>query len=466
MAASSQNTTFPFGLSAFGPTIRHGALLATGDVFFVNNREAQANDDATHGRQPQTPFRTLAYAVGQATPRNGCLILVGEGHVESIASPSALTLNCEGARIVGLGVGATRPLLRFVTATTASLLVANPNITLENVVIDFTQVDGIVAGITVDAADFTLRDADVFVASALAQAALGLVTTTNADRLLLERVRFWGTSDSGTTAVVKLIGTPDGVTLRDCDVIGRAASALLYNAIGSVATNVLVERCRFRALANSVAVDLESAVTGAFRDVAIAGTTLTAIYHPASCASFNVRGFDENAPGTDAVALPFVGTGLGSGRSLVDELLGASLNYNRTNFFTVTADFASATWNTVGKHAIATVTGACRVRVLPVCTESLASLGTPAIQLGENTLTNSMILSTSALTILAGLFWTSIAPSAGVMALELLDRLENSGTIGYELFTAALTDGTLEFLVWWEPLNATGAVVAGTGATF
>ena len=144
------------------------------------------------------------------------------------------------------------------------------------------------------------------------------------------------------------------------------------------------------------------------------------------------------------------------------------------NYFAVTADMTSATWNTVASHEIATVTGMVHMIVIPECTETLTDTADGAsIQLGHQSLTTALIASTTAATagtvIETGEIWVDATP-ADVMVLrsgfEPLDFIIAGGLdIGYEITGAALTDGTLVFHVWYEPLNSTGAVTAGAGGS-
>jgi len=142
------------------------------------------------------------------------------------------------------------------------------------------------------------------------------------------------------------------------------------------------------------------------------------------------------------------------------------------NYFAVTADMSSATWNTQAKHEIATVTGMVHMVIIPECTETLVDAADGAsIQLGHESLTTALIASTTAATagtvIEAGEIWVDATP-ADVMALrsafEALDFIIAGGLdVGYEITGAALTEGTMVFHVFWEALNATGAVAAGAG---
>jgi len=149
--------------------------------------------------------------------------------------------------------------------------------------------------------------------------------------------------------------------------------------------------------------------------------------------------------------------------------------YKFPNYFTVSADFTSATWNTVASHEIATVTGTVIMRVLPQCTETLTDAADGAsMQLGYEGATSAIIASTQAAggggnTIAAGEYWLDATPAdtfVSVAQLEAMTFIPGIGLdVGYEITGAALTDGTIVFHVWWEPLDSTGSVTAGAGGS-
>lgn len=136
-----------------------------------------------------------------------------------------------------------------------------------------------------------------------------------------------------------------------------------------------------------------------------------------------------------------------------------------SNALTITVDFASATWNTQATHEILTVTGLVRVRILPVCTENLAG-ATATLTLGVEGAANAFIASTTGTDIDAGELWIDATPTTTNEAYStLIDRIVYGVDIGYEIGTAALTDGTIVFYVWWDALSSDGNVTAGAGGT-
>lgn len=128
--------------------------------------------------------------------------------------------------------------------------------------------------------------------------------------------------------------------------------------------------------------------------------------------------------------------------------------------FTVTADFTSATWNTIATHEVVNVTGAVALQIFPVCQGDLTGAG--SIRLGTDTNTAAFIVATTATNIDNGEIWASASPTANLAKSAWLDTLV-TGDVGYEITTAALTGGSLLFVVFWQPMAAGSTAVAGTG---
>ena len=150
----------------------------------------------------------------------------------------------------------------------------------------------------------------------------------------------------------------------------------------------------------------------------------------------------------------------------------ASPSTDSPNHIVVTANFSSATWNTVGTHEVFTVTGAVRVRLWQLCTQTLedaADLAT--IQFGDALASDDFIGSTGAagnggVTLSAGQWWYDTSPEFAISTFNavVLDMVIGNGEdIGYELAGEALTAGKIEFHCAWEPLTAGSTVVAGAG---
>ncbi len=159
---------------------------------------------------------------------------------------------------------------------------------------------------------------------------------------------------------------------------------------------------------------------------------------------------------------------------MVRTLAGGGVNALASNHVAVTANMASATWNTAASHEVFTVTGAVRMWLWVLCTDTLTDAADAAdIQLGVAGATNAFIAATAAAGkggsgLAAGEAWCDATPAEtyGNASSLILDKIVSGGLdVGYEITGAALTGGSLEFHCVWVPLDGTGNVEAGAGGT-
>lgn len=145
--------------------------------------------------------------------------------------------------------------------------------------------------------------------------------------------------------------------------------------------------------------------------------------------------------------------------------VGGGANISSSNYISVSVDLESETWNTVASHEVFTVTGLVRVVMWITCTENVA--GATTIQFGVEGATDAIIGATTGTDLDANDLWYDASPATvyDTSANVLMDYVINGLDIGYEIGTAAGTDGTLVFHCVWEPLNSTGNVAAGAGGS-
>lgn len=101
------------------------------------------------------PYATLDYAVGACSASRGDVIMVKEGHTETIGAAGAIALDVAGITIIGCGTGPKRPTINLGTATTASITVTAANVTVRNMRFLSTFAD-VVTVFDVTAAGFAL----------------------------------------------------------------------------------------------------------------------------------------------------------------------------------------------------------------------------------------------------------------------------------------------------------------------
>ena len=125
-----------------------------GDIYFVGSAVTGASDAAGFGKNPDAPFATLDYAIGQCTENQGDVIYVLPGHAETT---TAIALDVAGVRIIGLGWGRIRPTLTADTTAGSLLTVSAANCEISNVRF-LGAASGNLALLDLAAADFVGRN--------------------------------------------------------------------------------------------------------------------------------------------------------------------------------------------------------------------------------------------------------------------------------------------------------------------
>src|SRR5229473_2146059 len=141
-------TNFPYGVSTIGgtpvlPNYVPGLSAGFGgtgnntnpglsNVYFVNSTVATASDASDHGSSPQTPFKTINFALSRTLANNSDVIYVGPGHVETISAAAgwpnaAAGKTADGVTIYFQGGEADRAQVTFTTSTAAQLVIGASN---------------------------------------------------------------------------------------------------------------------------------------------------------------------------------------------------------------------------------------------------------------------------------------------------------------------------------------------------
>jgi hypothetical protein len=238
-------------------------VATTGNIWFVDS--GCANAATATGRSPDYADVTIDAAINRATPSNGDVIVVMEGHAESITAANGIALDVAGIRIIGLGNGRNRPVVTFTTAVGASMDIAAANNCVENIVF-VCNIDDQTAMVNITAADVTLRGCEFQMSDATYDAEIGVLVSAAGDRFKIEDCHFHGTS---TTAVAGAIsfGAADNSVIRRNMICGYfGTSGCVLNAAAAVnvviSENILLNRS---ADANNLLINLHAS-TVAFID--------------------------------------------------------------------------------------------------------------------------------------------------------------------------------------------------------
>lgn len=269
---------------------------AMGNVRFVG---AGGTDDDDHGRTPESPYLTLQHAIDAMVATNDDLILVGPGHTTTLTAAGSVTVNKAGLKIAGYGWPV--PTINYTTSANASLLVTAANTVIENFLFTMTGVASVANGIHVQAAGCRLRGLEIEQGNGTNCAVLAVLTTSAADRLLIERVNAYTGSVATAAAAVRLVGG-SGIVVRESSFKGLYGVAIggIENT-GTATTNLEINGCviQNRTASSSKAVALDNASTGVIVDCRASILTGAAPFGGTGMAW--VGNYYSNAPATASV---------------------------------------------------------------------------------------------------------------------------------------------------------------------
>lgn len=221
--------------------------VTPGDHIYVDS--ALGVDDTAHGTTWNEPVATVDYAVGLCANNNGDTIHVAPGHAETLATPSAITLDIIGITIKGYGIGTDRPTITLDTGTDTTIVQSAANVTIENIIFINTQ-DALVVAFDVNAAHFVLKDC-VFRDAGADNTIEWFICDANADYFELHGCVNEGTDTAGNTAWVTLNGN-SYVTIKDCKSNGDFSAANIQ-IVTAACPDIHIDNCR---LENNNAVDV------------------------------------------------------------------------------------------------------------------------------------------------------------------------------------------------------------------
>ncbi len=472
------------------------------------------------------PYATLQHAIDMCVANRGDIIRVCPSHTEVVSTSGGITVNKAGVIIEGLGAGNLRPIFWFSALTTASMIVSASNVKISNIIgkpgVDSVSLPFTVTGDNCEL-DIEWQDAS---ATVEAVCAVRLDTANNCKlrlkylgfvtgNALVDAVRLddcdnvWIDIDGYgicTTAWVDMIDAAStnvhvtgamytsGITNFSRDVVdtitnstwsaeifdasfggkisggsGAALAADDVSAVAAAVANVQTQVNKLDAL--TLAVDPTAGSLARF--IASGGTAL-GTQLPASTSLYDIIAGAGGIPTFPAAAAPANTVSMAEVlRAIYNQTLATGIHSVNPNYLPITVDFADAAWNTVATHEVLTVTGMVQLTIIPQVAATLTDAADLAtLQLGIAGTTNAIIATTGAAgvggdTLATNEFWLDATPADVVVTKTALDNLTvvvGAGLdVGFEVAGEALTGGRIIFHVWWTPLDATGAVVGGTG---
>lgn len=218
--------------------------LTTGARWFVHS--GTGTNGAGYGQNPDAPVATIDYAVDLATASDADIIYVMPGHVENLATASAITVDKIGVSIIGLGQGSNRPTLTY-TAADATIVMSAVATRISNI--------RFVAGID-DTANFvTMSVGDNHIDHCLFQGDasfqwINAVTLTTAfddfsikDCVFEQKTDVNATNGAAGTGAIYIVDS-ENIIIDGCIFYDQIETAAIHNR-GTACKNLWVTNCRF-----------------------------------------------------------------------------------------------------------------------------------------------------------------------------------------------------------------------------
>lgn len=473
-------------------------------------------------------FTTLDAAVGACTAGRGDRIHVLPGHTESIIADSGVDIDVAGVEVIGYGSGSYRPTFTFGTADTADFKIAAANVTVKNLLF-LCDKDGHDMFIEVTGDDAEIAFCEFREGSSKQTDYHIVVGTSDADsdRCYIHDCYFYGPT-AGATAAISVAKDHNRVRIENNVIYGDWSEAgidvpsggnactelVIRNNIitnlqtgdhaiqvnGTTATGFIINnQCQTNAQATCIdgakcschgntwcdpdaSNDEEAGPANSLTATATATGELGLLnldHLMKSATSDTTDAVDMTTEVVDNSVLAHILTDDGdtstydrrynSMEAIANKCEGL-LSYNgREGYIKVTTSFSSATQNSAASHEIVTVTGLCRLRIIPEVATSVvsaANASSSTIALGFADSTTELIAATTvsgANVFNADDIWVSNATTQNKVIghSEVLDAVSNGDDLGYTIGTSAVVSGSIVFHVFWEALEASATCAAG-----
>lgn len=277
-------------------------------VFWVDSVYGSNGNPGTISK----PFATIDFAVSQCTDNNGDIIMVNEGHTESVTTSLGLEVNKTGISIIGVGTGKTRPQITFSTDAGAAMYVSTPKNYIYNLQF-IAGIDGLLTCLNSDTTDITIdsciftKSSDAFSAPAnciLIANGAGANSTSNTT---VTNCEFYGNSVTGTfgtTSCIVLNGLEsDNIRITNNKLTGNMAYGILVSNHPYTNLYILNNNITLTAV-GGVGISLfNSSTTGviAYNNISTANTSGAQIV-PGSC--YTIENYVTNSTTSSASVYP------------------------------------------------------------------------------------------------------------------------------------------------------------------
>lgn len=272
-----------------------------GNIWFVDSGATGGGDTTGHGRDPDSPFLTLDYAIGRCTASNGDVIYVMPGHAETYIATNGWDADMAGIAIIGLGWGANRPTFTFNHAN-AQVNIGAANVRVENLrfVADIT---GVVAAVQVEGVtDVVFRNCEWYWGGTTGDDMLiNLELEAGAHRAIIENCRFLQEpAVAGCACAISVTGACHNVVVRNCEFMGDCSSACLLNAAASEGL-MFLDNLVHNTDAGEPYLEVHANTTGVIANTRGLASGATIAANAVAAAMVHCENFVSNTTGTIAI---------------------------------------------------------------------------------------------------------------------------------------------------------------------
>ena len=217
--------------------------LTTGNRYFVGSTVTGATDSASYGDSPDAPFKTIDYAVGRCTASNGDVIYVMPGHVETVATASALDFDVAGIKVIGLGWGDTRPKVQL-SAQASTVEFNADDMWIQNIIFEGTYTGGVTVGLDIKTGcdDLMLKHCVIRGTASTKELLKGVTIEATNDRITFDGCEFYEFATGDATAAIFTEGAFSNLRIQNCFFHGDWSTAVLDLDAAAVTANGLYVR--------------------------------------------------------------------------------------------------------------------------------------------------------------------------------------------------------------------------------
>lgn len=211
-----------------------------GNIFFVSS--VTGTDGANYGADPDAPFATIDYAIGQCTANNGDVIYVLPGHAETVSGAAGIDFDVAGVKVIGLGWGPDRPTITM-SAVASYIHFDAAGSWLENMLVKVEHDCTIV--INVDKTDCVVKRCEFRArTAATAREWVDCIEAVGAAANACDRLKVldcvFRSPTAGADTCIELGEIAANVEIAGCEFWGDFADAAIHNPTGYILTQLFI----------------------------------------------------------------------------------------------------------------------------------------------------------------------------------------------------------------------------------